>query len=155
MNLVSGAEIFKDYSEKLKSPECLIESRLADKLRGYVYDAHSCFVTYVTYRVWQAVKSLFGNSDWQQAKNFLKVSIRRFDLSNYCRIDIKSSEFIKYRDTFVNQIFKYEFTKLKLAYQLRDKSVVDVDEVEEKVKIPHYRSIQSHFIMNCPKIDKS
>lgn len=36
-------------------------------IEKYNFNAHSCFLTYIGYRIWNAVKAVFGKSDWQKA----------------------------------------------------------------------------------------
>lgn len=36
-------------------------------IEKYNFNAHSCFLTYIGYRIWNAVKAIFGKSDWQKA----------------------------------------------------------------------------------------
>jgi hypothetical protein len=81
MHPVSGEQLSQMFIDEI--PEDM--DYVVGRLEKYTSTYHSNCVSHIFYRVWQAVKSIFGKSDWQKANYFITKAYTNYQPELYSK----------------------------------------------------------------------
>jgi predicted house-cleaning noncanonical NTP pyrophosphatase (MazG superfamily) len=146
--------------------------KLYNLIKGYNSNQHACVISYAIFRVWNAVKAIFGQSNWQKAikmgereiKSDIELpnipQITRENKSKLVSLILNSSRIDKALKNTLDNMYKNMLVKLNYVNKLSEKGndylkVTEFISSDNPNEVNEFANVVLEIVANFLKISKA